>query len=215
MIRSALQQTFLAFSLIILASSSGCDWHAASGNSTAVEKSGPEDRFKRIMDSFRRKIDGQPVGFVMTQGSSRTTMLGSNKVTSELVKPATADGHYKAVVTVTTVSHYSLRRSKAADDAEREKNAKHQGKNALDDPKEKKGVNILETDLAGPPNNDSAQSPTSPAPPDEDVVTRRPAQDERKYELVDNGQHWALVTRLDLKTEQSIQFAFDEALAQQ
>jgi hypothetical protein len=215
--RSALRQIILAFSLAIPALSSGCNRHAANGNSTKMERSEPEERYNRIMESFRRKIDGQPVGFVITQGTTRTTMLGSNKVTSELVKPTTPDGHYKAVVTVATESHYSLRRAKAAEDAEREKNAKGQGKNALDDPKEKKGVNILEPDLVGQPQNENAQSPvnTSPAPPDEDVVTRRPDEEIRKYELVDDGHRWALVTKLDPKTEQSIQFAFDEALARQ
>jgi hypothetical protein len=213
--RSALRRSLLAFSLAIPALSSGCNRHASNGNSTTMEKSSPEDRFKRIMDSFRRKIDGQPVGFVIVQGGSRTTMLGSNKVTSELIKPTTADGHYKAVVTVATESHYSLRRTKSAEDADREKNAKNQGKNALDDPKEKKGVSILEPDLAGPAHSETQQSPTSPVPPDEDIVTRRPDEEVRKYELVDDGQHWALVTKLDTKTEQSIQFAFDEALARQ
>jgi hypothetical protein len=213
--RSALRQTILALALAIPALASGCNRQAANGNSTTMEKSGPEDRYKRIMDSFRRKIDGQPVGFVVIQGNSRTTMTGSNKVTSELIKPTTADGHFKAVVTVATESHYSLRRTKAAEDAEREKNARNQGKNALEDPKEKKGAAILEPDLAGPPPSDNGQSPIKPVTPDEDVVTRRPDVVTRKYELVDDGQHWALVTKLDPQTEQSIRFAFDEALARQ
>jgi hypothetical protein len=213
--RFALRQTFLALSLAVSVLSSGCNRHAANGNTTTMEQSGPEERYKRIMESFRRKIDGQPVGFVITQGSSRTTMLGSNKVTSELIKPTTPDGHYKAIVTVATQSHYSLRRTKAAEDAEREKNGKNQDKNALDDPKEIKGVGILEPDLAGQTQTENAQSPTSPPPPDEDIVTRRPDVEERKYELHDDGQQWVLVTKLDPKTEQSIQFAFDEALARQ
>ena len=213
--RSAFRQTILALSLAIHAFSSGCNRHAANGNSTALTESGPEERYKRIMDSFRRKIDGQPVGFVITQGGSRTTMLGSNKVTSELIKPTTADGHYKAVVTVATESHYSLRRTKSAEDDEREQNARKQDKNALDDPKEKKGVGILEPDLAGAPRNDNAQSATQSIQPDEDIVTRRPNEEVRKYDLIDDGQQWVLVTKLDPKTEQSIQFAFDEALARQ
>jgi hypothetical protein len=216
--RSVLRQILIACSLAIPVLSLGCNRHAANGNSTGMEQSGPEERFNRIMESFRRKIDGQPVGFVIVQGSSRTTMSGSNKVTSELIKPTTADGHYKAIVTVATTSHYSLRRSKAAEDAaEREKNAKNQqATNALDDPKEKKGIGILDPDLAGPPKNDTNQSATSTIPPDEDIVTRRtPPEDTRKYELVDDGQRWVLITKLDPKTEQSIRFAFDEALAMQ
>jgi hypothetical protein len=213
--RPALRPAILALALAIPALSSGCNRRAANGNSTAVEKSGPEDRYNRIMDSFRRKIDGQPVGFFVVQGNSRTTMMGSNKVTSELIKPTSADGHYKAVITVATESHYSLRRSKAAEDAEHEKNIKNQGKSALDDPKERKGTAILEPDLAGPPPSDKSQSPTKPTGPEEDVVTRRPDVDTRKYELIDDGDRWVLITKLDPKTEQSIRFAFDEALARQ
>lgn len=212
--RSALRPTILALTLAIPALSSGCNRTAANGKSTVAEKSGPEDRYKRIMESFRRNIDGQPVGFVVIQGGSRTTMTGSNKVTSELIKPATPDGHYKAVVTVATESHYSLRRTKAAEDAEREKNAKNRGKSALDE-KDKSGTAILDPDLAGPPQGESAKSATKPIAPDEDVVTRRPEVDTRKYELVDDGQRFVLVTKLDPKTEQSIQFAFDEALSRQ
>jgi hypothetical protein len=213
--RSALRQTILVLSLAIPALASGCNRHVSNADAAAMADSGPEQRYKRIMDSFRRKIDGQPVGFVITQSGSRTTMLGSNKVTSELIKPTTPDGHYKAVVTVTTESHYSLRRTKAAEDAEREQNAKNQGTSALDDPDEKKGVGILEPDLAGPPQNGNSQSATKPTQPDEDIVTRRPNEEVRKYELVDDGRQWVLVTKLDPKTEQSIQFAFDEALGRQ
>ena len=206
------RQLFLSVCLVVLALSAGCDQSSSTGNSKLDDNS-PEERFNRIMESFRRKIDGQPVGFVVTQGSSRTTMLGSNKVSSELIKPTTPDGHYKAVVTVATESHYSLRRTTTAEDAEREKNSKN--KNSTDSSNDKNGVGILEPDLAGPSKVEAAQSPTKPPTQDQEIVTRRPDEDVRKYELVDDGQHWTLVTKLNNKTEQSIQFAFDEAIKQQ
>ena len=197
---------------MVLAVAVGCD-RTTTADSSKLDDNSPEERFNRIMESFRRKIDGQPVGFVITQGSNRTTMLGSNKVSSELIKPTTPDGHYKAIVTVATESHYSMRRTKTAEEAEREQNTK--SRSAADDPKDKKGVGILEPDLAGPPKVEAPQAPTKPPTQDEEIVTRRPDEDVRKYELVDDGQHWTLVTKLDHKTEQSIQFAFDEAIKQQ
>ncbi len=167
------------------------------------------------MESFNRKIDGQPVGFVVTQGTTRSTMLGTNKVTSEIIKPTTPDGHYKAIVTIATESHYSLRRTKTAEEAEHEQNAKNQKKNGAADLDGKDSVSILDSDLAGPQKIDAPPSPTKLPTQDEDLVSRRPDEDVRKYELVDDGQHWVLVTKLDPKTEQSIQFAFDEAIKQQ
>ena len=50
---------------------------------------------------------------------------------------------------------------------------------------------------------------------EEDKVTRRPTEDVRKYELVDDGEHWTLVSKLDPKTEASIKFAFEQALSGQ
>ena len=85
----------------------------------------------------------------------------------------------------------------------------------MDDAKERKGATVLEPDLAGPPPRENSQISPKSMLPDEDVVSRRPDVDTRKYELVDDGQHWTLITKLDPKTEQSIRFAFDEALSRQ
>ena len=173
----------------------------------------PKSASKHILDSFRRKIEDQPVGFVVSEGGSRTTMTGTNKVTAELIRPQTADGHFKAVITVSSQSRYSLRHTKTdADETEREQKAKNQGTNPLADPKDK-GVGILEPDLAA--RNDSSQSASKITAPDEGLVTRRPYGDDRKFELEDDGSRWVLITKTDPKTEQSIEFAFSEALAHQ
>jgi|SRR6476620_10552892 len=208
--RPALRRSILVFSLVIPALSAGCDRHLANGKSATVAKSSPEVRFQNILESFRRKIEDQPVGFVVAEGGSRTTMMGSNKVTSELIRPETADGHFKAVITVSSQSRYSVRRT----ESEHDKNSPSQGSSSLDDPKEK-GVGILEPDLAGPTHNESAQSVAKTTQPGEDIVTRRPHDDIRKYQLEDDGDRWVLITKPDPKTEQSIEFAFSEALARQ
>jgi hypothetical protein len=210
--RSVFRRSIIVLSLAIPALAAGCDRHSANGKS-AIAKSTPEERFQNILDSFRHKIEGQPVGFVVAEGGNRTTMMGTSTVTSELIRPETADGHFKAVITVSSESRYSVRRTKT-EESEREKNSQNNSSSALDDPKKKKGVAILEPDLAQPGRSEPSTSPTKT--PAEDIVLRRPPnQDVRKYELVDDGDRWVLITKPDPKTEQSIEFAFSEALARQ
>jgi hypothetical protein len=212
--RPALRRSILVLTLVIAALSAGCDRHLANGQSANSAKNTPEERFQHILESFRRKIEDQPVGFVVSDGGSRTTMMGMNKVSSELIPPQNADGHFKAVITVSSQSRYSLRRAKT-DEAEHDQNAKKQGTNPLADPKEKQGVGILEPDLAGASHTDT--SPSAPKLPqsEEDIVSRRPNEDVRRFELEDDGGRWVLITKPDPKTEQSIAFAFSEALAHQ
>src|SRR6476620_12275844 len=136
--RPALRRSILVFSLVIPALSAGCDRHLANGKSATVAKSSPEARFQNVLDSFRRKIEDQPVGFVVAEGGSRTTMMGTNKVTSELIRPEKADGHFKAIITVSSQSRYSLRRT----ETEHDKNSPSQGSSSLDD--KEQGVGILE-----------------------------------------------------------------------
>ena len=212
--RSASRRSILVLSLAIPALSAGCDRHFASGKPATIAKSTPEERFQHILDSFRRKIEDQPVGFVVADGGSRTTMLGTNKVTSELIPPQTPDGHYKAVITVTSESSYSVRRSTTGDESDQESNGKGQRADSLIDSKDK-GIGILEPDLASSPRNDTSQSAPKSTQPAQDIVARRPNEHSRKFELEDNGERWVLITKPDPKTEQSIEFAFSEALARQ
>jgi hypothetical protein len=209
---AVLRRSLLILSLSVFPLAAGCD-HSAANKALSAAKPSAEDRYNNIMDSFRRKVDDQPVGFTVTDTTGRSTMVGSSKVTSELIPPATPDGHYRAIITVTTESHYSLRRPpKSAEDTEREQNAKNQNSTALND-KDRQGVGILEPDLTAHRSDSSSSIPEPQM--EEDKVTRRPTEDVRKYELVDDGQRWVLVTKLDPKTEAAIQFAFDDALARQ
>src|SRR5262249_24740133 len=152
--RSALRRTFLVLVLTIPALPAGCNHPAANNKQAAAAKPTPEVRYNNIMDSFRRKIDGQPVGFVVTDNGRPSTLAGSTKVTSQLIRPETPDGHFKAVVTVTTETRYSLRLvPKSGEEAEHEQNSKNQNSknqnsSTLAD-KDKQGVGILEPDLAG------------------------------------------------------------------
>ena len=211
----ALRRSILVLSLAAPALSAGCDRHLASGKPAAIATSTPEERFQHVLDSFRRKIEGQPVGFVVAEGGVRTTAMGTNTVTSELIRPENADGHFKAVITVTSQSRYSLRRTKSGDESEHEKNAQNQGADSLADPKEKQGIGILEPDLASSPRNETSPSAAKTTHPAEDIVTRRRHDDIRKYELEDDDGRWVLITKPDPKTEQAIEFAFTEALARQ
>jgi hypothetical protein len=212
----ALRRSILVLALALPALSAGCDRHLANGESANIAKNTPEERFKHILESFRRKIEDQPVGFVVSDGGSRTTMMGMNKVSSALIAPQNPDGHFKAVITVSSQSRYSLRRTKTnGDETEHEQNAKNQATNPLADPKEKQGIGILEPDLAGTSHTDTSQSAPKVSQPEEGIVSRRPNEDVRKFELEDDGGRWVLVTKPDPKTEQSIAFAFSEALAHQ
>jgi len=213
--RPALRRSVLALTLAIPALAAGCDRHTTHAKSSDVAQNTPEERFQRILDSFRRKIEDQPVGFVVSDGGTRTTMMGTNKVTSQLIRPQNADGHYKAIITVSSQSSYSLRHSKTGDETEHEQKAKNQGTNPLDDPKEKQGVGILEPDLTSTVRSEPSQSTSKTTPLEEDTVTRRPNEDVRKFELEDDSGRWVLITKTNPKTEQSIEFAFSEALAHQ
>lgn len=205
---------YVALALLIIATtiSGGCNRNAAGSHPAPLLPTTPEDRFARIMDSFRRKVEDQPVGFVITQGNSRSTMFGTNKVSSQIIKPTTSDGHYKAIVTIQSESHYSLHRTKSSEDKDSEQQSKSKKTNAAADPNDKDNVAVVDPELAKSVRSEKNPVTADQKSSDEDIVTRRPEQYVRKYELTYDGDKWILLTSLDPKTEQAIQFAFDEAL---
>lgn len=193
--------------LLAVASCSGCKREVRT---TPVPKARyanptPEQSFETIFDTFRRRIEDTPVGFVVSDSTSRTSMIGSNKVSSELIPPAKEGDPYKAVVTVVSESRYSIMRTKE-DDSTAEANAANRKSDPLGE------------------NKNEAGEPIEPSlPPRAEVGTGRivtdvikpPAQDKqdiRKYELEYKNGRWELMTKLDTKTEQSIQNAFKNAL---
>lgn len=207
---STLRRILFALPVAIPVIFTGCN--RDGGSATPVAKPSPEEKFKQVMDSFRRKVEDQPIGFVVADGGSRSTMVGSNKVSYEITKPATPADHYKAVVTVASQSRYSLHRTKnTSEENEREKNARKQNQNSTDHGDKK--FTDIGSNLGSAPSQDSSPIASKSKQPDEDTVTRRPDEQIRKYELTYENEHWQLVSKLDKKTEGSIQFAFDEALA--
>jgi hypothetical protein len=211
--RSSLHHILFAMPIAIAVMFTGCNRE----NTTAitVAKLSPEEKFKVVMDSFRRKVEDQPIGFVVSDGGSRSTMVGTNKVSYEITKPASPADHYKAIVTVASQSRYSLHRTKnTSEENEREKNAKNQNRNSTADRGDKKFTDIG-SNVGAAPSQDSSPIASKPKQPDEETVTRRPDEQIRKYELTYENEHWSLISKLDKKTEGSIQFAFDEALTLQ
>src|SRR5262249_33829076 len=74
-------------------------------------KPGPEESFQPIIETFRRRMEETPVGFVVNNSNGRSTMTGTNKVSYELFKPKTENDQWKATITVVSQSRYSVKMS--------------------------------------------------------------------------------------------------------
>src|SRR6476661_2703028 len=117
--------TVLAIGVITVLSGISCNDHSAGTKRVAVNaKPGPEESFETIMEMFHRRMEETPIGFVVNDSNSRSTLTGKNEVSHELIKPTNPGEPYKAVVTVTSQSRYWIARTKETDDSEREKAAK-------------------------------------------------------------------------------------------
>jgi hypothetical protein len=193
-----------------------CKRAGSAGTSTPSAskfiKPTPEESLTFIMDTFRRRMEETPIGFVIADSNGRSTMTGTNKVSYELIQPAAADDKLKAVVTVTSQSRYSIKRSKEnADDKQDDQNAKKAA--SLPDPNdEKNGVESFDPSFSGKQPVESSSPSPSTSRTGEDVVARRPEEETRKYELDYVDGRWKLVTELSPDTESSIQNAFTNAL---
>jgi len=204
-------------SLVALAAGfcGGCNRQASGERKALAGKSnpGPEESFKVILESFRRKIEDTQIGFTVSVAGSRSTMVGKNKVSYELIPPATPEDQYKAVITVDSQSAYSLRRSKNGGEESDREQSTNQNRKTLTEPGEDRGIGIRDPEMARNSGTDSS-GPKSPQS-NEDTVARVPNEQIRKYELRYDKGRWALVTKLNPDTERSIQFAFEQALATQ
>lgn len=180
--------------------------------SSKPAKPAPEESFDFIMETFRRRMEDTPIGFVVSDGTGRSTLTGTNKVSYELIRPATAADPYKAVVTVISRSNYSIKRTKDnPQDEGRDKNSKDDA--AANGGDEAKSEFITAKSNTQAPT-DSAKGTASGTPSDE-LVARRPDEQVRKYDLLYKEGRWVLTTELNKETEQSIQNAFNSALAVQ
>jgi hypothetical protein len=190
--------------------------HQSSATGTAAKKHGkpgPEESFQVIMDTFRRRMEETPVGFVVNNPNGRSTMTGTNKVSYEVSAPKSADEKYKAVVTVKSQSRYSVKVStEAPDDAGHEKGPKND-RLLPDKEKDQKGSESFEPNFAKgasetSKSNSSSTHVTEQVMPHEDV-------EEHKYDLLYQDGKWILVTELNQETEQAVQNAFKTALETQ
>jgi len=203
----------LMMTVMAVVGGTSCNQHSSGHKPAAAgAKPSPEESFATVMEVFRRRMEETPIGFVVSDASSRSTLTGTNKVTDELIKPASPNEPYKAVVTVTSQSRYWVARTKEEDDADREREAKEAA--------------ARDENLSTESGNGNAKSldPPATAPPGGSSGTRVGAltgertalpssdQDVRKYELIYENGKWKLVTALDPETEQSVQNAFKNAL---
>lgn len=178
-------------------------------------KESPEESLTRIMEIFRRGVEAVEIGFIVRDGDGHSMMSGSNKVTHQLIPPGKDDPRYRAIITVSSQSRYSIQRSKDGDETQQ-----NQGKttnsrpNPLAETGEEQGVEVLDPELLSAPRQDAENLGTNESER-QVTVARRQSAAERKYELVYENDRWILVTPLDPETERSIQNAFDRALAEQ
>jgi hypothetical protein len=213
-------------SLVVVAlglSVSGCRQTATSdANASAVHHSPaqptPEERFQRIVDTFRRSVDtnasGIQAGFLYRDEGGHSSLSVRNDVTEELIPPTKEGDPYRGMITVTRQISYSMHMTPAdSNDGKSEGHSRNSGSTdhrSLDDQsQDNNGVDVLDPNLIAAATRSDKPSPTQP----EDTVARRSDKDVRTYELAYENDRWVLKTQLDLKTEQSIQAAFEHALA--
>jgi hypothetical protein len=186
----------------------------SGGETRTLQKSGPEDSFDVILETFRRGVEGVKIGFVARREGGHSMMSGDNKVSHELIPPRNDGDPYKAIITVESQSSYSLQRTITTDDHEENNNSGSKnsspGLGSEDNP-----VDILDSDLVGNPTEAAAPS-RAQANVDSTTIARRPqAPTKKSYELQYENGRWGLVTKLDPETEQGIKNAFDHALKTQ
>ncbi|HEX3601528.1 MAG TPA: hypothetical protein VHU84_15360 [Lacipirellulaceae bacterium] len=183
-----------------------------------IAKPGPEESFKEIVETFRRRMEQTPIGFVVTNPNGRSTMTGQNKVSDELIKPAKEGDPYKAVITVESQSRYSVKVSAdSTEDTSRDKNNSKNERLLPDDNDKDKGPKPFDPNLTNPKaatETATAKSGTSTRGGDQ-VLPREETKDVRKYDLIYENGRWKLLTKLDKDTEQATQNAFNSALDSQ
>ena len=182
--------------------------HQSVATTTAVAKKhgkpGPEESFETIMDTFRRRMEETPVLFVVNNPNGRTSMTGTNKVSSKLVPPASPDEPYKATITVKSESRYSVKVSETPEDAGHEKSGNKSDRLIPD--KDKKGSDSFDPSFAKGAS-DASKSAGATTHPTEQVLPHTDIE-EHKYDLLYQDGRWVLVTELNKETEQAIQNAF-------
>jgi hypothetical protein len=203
----------LLIACIAAASCISCNNQGSKPVTATTAKPGPEESFSLIWDTFRRRMEETPVGFVTVDSGTRSLLTGSNKVSYELIRPTSPTENYKAVITVTTESKYSLRRTKD-DLPEEQPDANANEDTTLKNPNDKNVGEVFDSGFKSTPQPDATKS-RSTSPSTEDTVVQHPDKTERKCELVYENGRWKLITELNKDTEGALQNAFHDALATQ
>jgi hypothetical protein len=203
-----------ALSLVLL--SVGCD-RSSTKVSQVDMRPAPEKSFEEIALIVKSALEtgagGIQGGFVSEQANARSHFSVHNDVSSELIKPASADENYRAKITVKSHTLYSLRHlpdsdSKKSDTDKKKTSGQDSGSNPLDD---SKGINGSDTPTDSV-SSSTTKSPKSVLGRPDDAVNSLSDEEVRTYDLVYENGRWALKTPLDLKTELSVKNAFDYAL---
>jgi hypothetical protein len=204
-----------AVMVCLLGVTASCTHQSAATTTAAAKKHakpGPEESFQTIMDTFRRRMEETPVLFVVNNSNGRTSMTGTNKVSSEVTPPKSQDEPYKATITVHSESRYSVKVSaETADDSGHDKNSNKSDRLLQD--KDQKGNESFEPSFAKG-SNDASKS-TAPTTHATEQVLPHTDIEEHKYDLVYQDGRWVLVTELNKETEQAVQNAFKSALETQ
>ena len=194
--------------------STGCRREAAPTVQAAPERSSPEESFTEIVEIFKNGMEmpgGDVSGFVTQNTGASSRFQVHNTVTSQFIAPAKPEDPYRGTITVSSQSIYSLRRSAEEEEEKKEdeqNSATDQGFGTLEEGDESgSGFQSFDQGLISDPTDDK-KSGTGDAP----TVQRRPDKVDRTYALVYQGNRWQLATKLDPKTEASVQNAFDRAL---
>jgi hypothetical protein len=204
---SGYRQIFSAATILAAACCVSCNRPAVRNT---IVKPGPEESFNLIYDVFRRRMEDTQIGFVMTDASGRSVMSGNNKVSYELIRPASEGEPYKAIVTVTSESHYSIRR--IIEDSNEDSRDKANSEQA-DETFQETDQDTLPFESGAPGNAaDESSKQKSISRTGEKAYARRQDGKVRNYELIYEKGRWNLVTELDEKTEKAIENAFNNAL---
>ena len=165
-----------------------------------------------IKSALETGVGGVQGGFVSENENGRSHFAVHNDVTSQLIPPTAPNEDYRATITVTSRTIYSLRHipdsDKKSDQDKKKPQGKNSGSNSNDDSTggDSNGVESLDSSV-------SSSKGTKPVPGiSDDAVARRADEEVRTYEMAYENNRWVLKTELDLKTELSVKNAFDYAL---
>jgi hypothetical protein len=216
--------TWAACLAIISCSTIGCKnegQQAAAGSGAEAEEEdsrSPEQRFESILERFRQSIEtnepGVVSGFTISEkdgGRSRLTF--QTDVSHKLFPPKNPDEIYRAEITVTTRSRYSMILPQDTP-AKEEKDTKT--------PDDEQGDSDLindnwDDDLSGrllesQQSSANEKSARARSPLTDEILATPPTEDVQTFELAYKGDRWVLSTKPQLE---SINEALEHALTQQ